>query len=69
MVALNGAEKAAMLAFLKSRRGDKELKSDDIITKLLDYFAAKGQSVANVEKDVEPGASAAVVEDLAQIWR
>jgi ferredoxin len=69
MVALNAGEKAAMLAFLKSRRGDKELKSDDIVSKLLDYFAAKGQSVANVEKDVEPGASAAVVEDLAQIWR
>ena len=40
MVALNAGEKAAMLAFLKSRRGDKELKSDDIVSKLLDRYKA-----------------------------
>ena len=31
MVALNDAQTAAMLAFLKTRRGDKELKPDELV--------------------------------------
>jgi hypothetical protein len=68
MVALNDAQTAAMLAFLKTRRGDKELKPDELVEAMLRYMKAKGIPVNELET-LAPGASDEDRQDFIQQWR
>ena len=68
MGALNDAQTAAMLAFLKTRRGDKELKPDELVEAMLKYLKAKGIPVNELET-LAPGASEEDKEDFIQQWR
>ena len=65
MVALNDAQTAAMLAFLKTRRGDKALKPDELVESMLKYLKAKGIPVNELET-LAPGASEEDKEDFIQ---
>ena len=66
MGALNDAQTAAMLAFLKTRRGDKELKPDELVEAMLKYLKAKGIPVNELET-LAPGASEEDKEDFIQV--
>ena len=68
MVALNDAQTAAMLAFLKTRRGDMELKPAELVDTMLAYMKAKGIPVNELES-LAPGASPEEKEDYMQQWR
>ena len=67
MVALSGAEKAAVVAFLKSRRGQRALHAD-VVNALATFFETKGTSVLQLPTTPPPG-SASDKEDWVEEWR
>ena len=69
MVALDGAQRAALSAFLKAKRGQRVLR-EECADALLAYFAARGTPVAKlVAATPHDGSAASLLEDHQDEWR
>ena len=59
-------EKLTLKAFLTSKRGFKQLHRENVVPKLVTYFAGRGTTVTELPTSAPPSASSKELEDLQE---